>query len=54
MACKLRLEFPGGLYYVISRGNYRKVDKGSAQCFMDWLANGILKMSDEAWHVGAG
>ena len=38
MARKLRLEYPGALYHIINRGNYRRWilahQKGSTRCLL--------------------
>ena len=44
MARKRRIEYPGAVYHVISRGNYRKelfLDKGSGKSFEDTLFEAV-------------
>ena len=44
MARKLRLEYPGALYHVINRGNYRRdlfETVGAAQSFVDAMEEAV-------------
>ena len=44
MARKLRLEFPGAVYHVLNRGNYRRdlfLSAGEAQAFVRTLEEAV-------------
>jgi REP element-mobilizing transposase RayT len=53
VARKLRLEYPGALYHVINRGNYRRdvfETAGAAQSFVDAMEEGVQRFG---WRLQA-
>lgn len=53
MARRLRIEFPGAIYHVINRGNYRRdlfISAGEAQAFLDTVQEAAALMR---WRVHA-
>lgn len=53
MARRLRIQFPGAIYHVINRGNYRRdlfLSVGEAQAFLDTVREASDLMG---WHVHA-
>ena len=55
MARKSRIEYPGALYHVISRGNYRKelfVEKGSGESFEETLFEAVSSYGWELYAYG--